>query len=136
LSAAVAVTGRGGLAPSLRRIAELLSRGRWQAFFCSYDVLLTPVSPVTAIEHDHAGDPDSRTITVNGIRRPYTDQSVWTGLAGAAYLPAAVVPAGRTRHGLPVGIQVIAPYLEDRTAVDVARQIERHLGGFAVPPIG
>jgi amidase len=112
-----------------------LLRAQWQRFFESFDVLLTPVSPVAAIEHDHSGDPDTRTITVNGTQRPYVDQSTWTGLAGAAYLPAAVVPAGRTAGGLPVGVQVIAPHLEDRTAVDVARHIERLLGGYAEPPL-
>jgi len=110
-------------------------RSRWQEFFRSYDVLLTSVSPVAAIKHDHTGDVDSRTITVNGTQRPYSDQSTWTGLAGAAYLPAAVAPVGRTPSGLPVGIQVIASYLEDRTAIDVARHIERHLSGFEAPPL-
>jgi len=109
-------------------------RARWQAFFRSFDVLLTPVSPVAAIAHDHTGDVFSRTITVNGSARPYVEQGVWTGLAGVAYLPAAVAPFGRTTGGLPVGVQVIAPYLEDRTAIDVARHIERHLGGFVAPP--
>jgi amidase len=110
-------------------------RARWQAFFQSFDVLLTPVSPVAAIVHDHTGDVFSRTITVNGTERPYVEQGVWTGLAGVAYLPAAVAPIGRTTGGLPVGVQVIAPYLEDRTAIDVARHIERHIGGFVAPPI-
>ncbi|WP_270886905.1 amidase family protein [Pedococcus sp. 5OH_020] len=108
-------------------------RAQWQAFFRSFDVILTPVSPVTAIEHDHAGTPDTRTITVNGQARPYVDQSIWTGLAGASYLPAAVAPVGRTTGGLPVGVQVIAPYLEDRTAIDVARHIERVIGGYNEP---
>ena len=72
---------------------------------------------------------------MNGEQRPYIDQSTWTGLAGGAYLPAAVVPVGRTSDGLPVGMQVVAPYLEDRTAIDVARQIERLLGGYAEPTI-
>ena len=110
-------------------------RARWQAFFRSFDVPLTPVSPVTAIAHDQTGDVFSRTITVNGTARPYVEQGVWTGLAGVAYLPAAVAPVGRTPGGLPVGVQVTAPYLEDRTAIDVARHIERHLGGFVAPPI-
>jgi hypothetical protein len=76
------------------------------------------------------------TLPVNGRPRPYADQSTWTGLAGVAYLPAAVAPAGLTRSGLPVGVQVVAPYLEDRTAVDVARHLERVLGGYRVPPLG
>ena len=95
--------------------------------------MLTPVSPVAAIHHDLAGDVDTRTITVNGVQRPYTDQSTWTGLAGAAYLPAAAAPVGLSRGGLPVGMQVIAPYLEDRTAIDVARHLERLLGGYQQP---
>jgi amidase len=62
-------------------------RARWQAFFRSFDVLLTPVSPVVTIAHDHTGDVFSRTITVNGTARPYVGQGVWTGLAGVR--PAA-----------------------------------------------
>jgi amidase len=111
-------------------------RARWARFFESYDALLTPVSPVAAIVHGTSGDLDSRTIVVNGAQRPYTDQSTWPGLAGGSYLPAAVAPVGLTRRGLPVGMQVIAPYLEDRTAIDVARQIERHVGGFQAPSVG
>lgn len=72
---------------------------------------------------------------MNGTARPYVERGVWTGLAGVVYLPAAVAPVGRTTGGLPVGVQVIAPYLEDRTAIDVARHIERHLGGFVAPPV-
>lgn len=111
-------------------------RAQWERFFRSYDAVLTPVSPVAAIPHDHAGEPPSRSIVVNGRLRPYEDQSTWTGLAAGSYLPAVSVPVGLTRGGLPVGMQVIAPYLEDRTAIDVARQIERCLGGFQAPPFG
>jgi amidase len=60
---------------------------------------------------------------------------VWTGLAGAVYLPAAVAPVGLSTHGLPVGVQIIAPYLEDRTAIDVARHIEHTVGGFRPAPL-
>jgi amidase len=109
-------------------------RARWADFFRRYDVLLTPVAPVAAIHHDLAGDVDSRAIAVNGVPRPYTDFSTWTGLAGGSYLPAAVAPAGLTTDHLPVGVQIVAPYLEDRTAVDVARHLEKLLGGFQAPP--
>jgi len=108
-------------------------RARWADFFRRYDVLLTPVAPVAAIHHDLAGDVTTRTITVNGRSRPYTDFSTWPGLAGGSYLPAAVAPAGLTTDGLPVGIQIVAPYLEDRTAIDVARHVERVVGGFRAP---
>jgi amidase len=51
-----------------------------------------------------------------------------------AHLPSAVVPVGRTAEGLPVGIQVVAPYLEDRTALDVARRLSALVGDIGAPP--
>ena len=39
-----------------------------------------------------------------------------------------VLPAGLTRTGLPVGLQVIAPHLADRTAIDVAARIGALVG--------
>jgi Asp-tRNA(Asn)/Glu-tRNA(Gln) amidotransferase A subunit family amidase len=52
----------------------------------------------------------------------------------AAYLPAVAAPIGRTRHGMPVGVQIVAPYLRDRTAIDFARQLADVVGGFEPPP--
>lgn len=49
-------------------------------------------------------------------------------------LPAASVPAGLTSDGLPIGIQVVGPYLEDRTVLAAAAAIEEVLGGFTPPP--
>jgi amidase len=66
--------------------------------------------------------------------RPYMDHFAWMGPIGAALLPASVAPAGRTPAGLPVGVQIVAPYLEDRTAIDFAARIEREIGGFVPPP--
>jgi amidase len=45
-----------------------------------------------------------------------------------------VVPAGRTAGGLPVGVQIVGPYLEDRTTLGAGRAIVDVLGGFAPPP--
>ena len=50
--------------------------------------------------------------------------TAWNSLASAAYLPATVAPVGLTGSGLPVGIQIIAGYLEDRTAIDIASHLE------------
>jgi amidase len=75
----------------------------------------------------------TRRITVNGQDRPYLDLLGWCGIATAHYLPATVMPAGRTSLGLPVGVQVVGPYLEDRTTIDFAARASEVLGGF-VPP--
>jgi amidase len=45
-----------------------------------------------------------------------------------------VVPVGFTAGGLPVGVQVVGPYLEDRTALHVARELESITGGYTPPP--
>jgi amidase len=73
-------------------------------------------------------------ITVNGEERPYWDQVCWIAPAGAAYLPAVSVPAGCSASGLPVGLQVVGPYLEDRTALELSRRIGEVIGGFVPPP--
>lgn len=75
-----------------------------------------------------------RTIQVNGMTRPYSDQVAWAGVIGMALLPATVAPAGRTPEGLPVGVQLVGPYLKDRTPLDVARRLAEVIGGYEAPP--
>jgi|SoiMethySBSTD1v2_1073268.scaffolds.fasta_scaffold40820_3 amidase len=109
-------------------------RAAWAALFRDYDVLLCPVTPSTAITHDHEGDVFSRTIQVNGKTRLYADQVAWAGVIGMVFLPATVAPVGRTSAGLPVGVQIVGPYLEDRTPLDFARRLGDVIGGFEPPP--
>jgi amidase len=113
---------------------RLQMRKKWFHFFKEWDAILLPVSPVPAIPHDHSLPMSRRTIDVDGASRPYGDLIKWMGLTGVAYLPATVVPVGLTAQGLPVGIQVAGPYLEDRTTLAIARHLERLLGGFRAPP--
>jgi amidase len=40
-------------------------------------------------------------------------------------LPAGSVPAGRTRAGLPVGLQIVAPRFEEPLILSVAKLIQR-----------
>ncbi len=121
---------RSWLASNERR---LQLRRRWREFFVDHDVMLMPVSPRPAIEHDHSMPMTRRTIDVDGNARPYTDQMAWMGLTGVVYLPATVLPVGLTPGGLPVGIQIVGPFLEDRTPIAVARMLEQALGGFERP---
>ncbi len=112
---------------------ELL-RARMSDYFRDVDALLMPIAVVPAIPHDHS-DPfiDRRIRTTDGSRS-YLDLFGWVGLPTVAYLPATAVPIGRTAGGLPVGVQIVGPYLEDRTTLAVARCIEELLGGFVPPP--
>ena len=65
---------------------------------------------------------------------PYRELLKWNSLIGSAYLPVTVPPVGLTSSGLPVGIQVVAPYLGDRTALAFARCMAGVLGGYVPPP--
>lgn len=106
----------------------------WARFFRDHDVLLCPVTPTTAIEHDATPDPDERRIVVNGVPVPYWEQVRWTQAVSIAHLPVATVPVGLSAGGLPVGVQVIGPFLGDRTVIDVARRLAAMLGGYRPPP--
>ncbi len=109
-------------------------RYRWAEFFKEYDLLLCPAAASAAFPHDHAGERHERTIEVNGRRLPTTDQLFWAGYSGMAYLPGTVAPAGQSRSGLPVGVQIVGPQYGDRTCIQLARLLEREYQGFVPPP--
>lgn len=113
---------------------RLQMRARWREFFESFDVLLAPVSPTVAIPHDHSTPMTERVIDVAGTSRPYFDQTVWMGLFGLAYLPVTCLPVGLHSSGLPIGMQIVAPFLEDHTALAVAELVEGITGGTPRPP--
>lgn len=113
---------------------RLMMRQKWADYFQDFDVLLCPAVPVTAFEHDHS-DFFERTLQVNGTVQSYYDtMAAWAGLTCVSYLPATVAPIGPAENGLPVGIQIVGPYLEDRTPIHFAGLIEEITGGFQPPP--
>ena len=57
----------------------------------------------------------------------------WISFATLTGLPATVAPIGRTRGGLPVGIQIMGPHLEDATTIGVAEKMAEITGGFEPP---
>jgi Asp-tRNA(Asn)/Glu-tRNA(Gln) amidotransferase A subunit family amidase len=76
----------------------------WERFFDDYDILLTPTMPVTAFDVGRLAPP-----TIDGRSVPDSFDA-WCALAlpaNLAGLPAASVPIGPGRDGLPVAMQVI-----------------------------
>jgi amidase len=113
---------------------RLQMRKRWEEFFAKdWDAILLPVMPCAAIPHDHSEPMASRTATIAGEQRPYWDLGVWMAPAGACYLPATVVPVGQLSNGLPIGIQIVGPYLHDRTTLDIAKHLLPMMGGCPRP---
>jgi amidase len=110
-------------------------RARWRALFREYDAVICPVMPTPAFPHDHSPDQNARELMINGAAHPYLDGLLWAGVATLPGLPATALPIGRSPEGLPIGAQIIGPWLEDRTPIHLARLIEREFGGFQPPPI-
>jgi amidase len=109
-------------------------RRRWRELFQRWDVVLCPPMPTTAFAHDHTPDQKARHINIDGKPYPYLDQIVWPSVATVVGLPATAAPIGLSDLGLPIGVQIIGPYLEDRTTIRFADLIAKEMGGFKAPP--
>jgi amidase len=110
-------------------------RAQWRELFKSFDVVICPLMPTPAYPHDHSPDQATRHINIDGKDYPYTDQLAWPGIATLPGLPATAIPIGLSPEGLPVGVQIVGPWLEDRTPLRLAELIEREFGGFVPPPM-
>ncbi len=106
---------------------------QWRQLFREFDVVLCPVLPTPAFAHDHS-DMRGRRIRIDGAELPYAAQGLWVTLATLSGLPATAMPIGLGESGLPIGIQIIGPCLEDRTTLAFAELAEREFGGFLAPP--
>lgn len=100
-----------GRAQKVRRLIA----NDFAAAYAKADVLLTPASPTVAFEvGDKASDPLSMYLCDT-----YTIPSNLTGD------PAMSVPFGTGEHGLPVGVQILAPALKDSVMFQTATVLER-----------
>ena len=108
-------------------------RAAYRAFFRDWDVLLAPVNIVNAFPHTDA-PMEVRRLAVNGQTVPYDLQSVYPSLANLSGQPATAFPIALTSTGLPIGLQAIGPYLEDRTPLRFTALVAQEFGGFRRPP--
>jgi aspartyl-tRNA(Asn)/glutamyl-tRNA(Gln) amidotransferase subunit A len=86
--------------------------------FRDVDVLLTPGAPA----------PAPQDLSTTGDAR---FQSPWT----YAGVPALALPSGLSQHGMPLGIQLIAPAREEERLLRAARWCETALGVTLMPPL-
>ena len=107
---------------------------QWRELFREWDVVLCPPMPTPAFSHDHSTPDYARHIEIDGKEYPYFDQLVWPGIATTPGLPATAAPIDRSEIGLPIGVQIVGAYLEDRTTIAFAALMEREFGGFVPPP--
>ncbi len=98
-------------------------RGRMLQFLESYDAILCPPCAFAELPHGASSVGDANSAF------SYTYAYNMTGW------PAAVVRAGTSSKGQPIGVQIVGrPWRED-IVLALARQIEQSLGGYQAPPI-
>jgi aspartyl-tRNA(Asn)/glutamyl-tRNA(Gln) amidotransferase subunit A len=110
--------------PPTRYVQAWFDRLAWwqhpRALFERYDLLLTPTvaCPPFAVGLDHPGEVAGKTVgPYDWI--PYTYPFNLTGQ------PAASVPCGFTRDGLPIGLQIVGRRFDDATVLRAAAAFER-----------
>jgi amidase len=113
-------------------------RERFRAFFNRFDILIAPITLGTAFEHQPFGealfDLYTRDLEVDGEIVPYDLQLVYPALPTLSGHPAVAFPTGLSDDGLPIGLQAIGPYLEDRTPIRFAELLAQEVGGALRPP--
>lgn len=105
---------------------------RVREFFESYDALLLPVTQVSPfpVEEEYPRQ-------IAGVDQP--DYLAWMRsayLISATGSPALSVPAGFTRGGLPVGLQIVGPHRADLLVLQLGHAFEQATGyGLRRPPL-
>jgi aspartyl-tRNA(Asn)/glutamyl-tRNA(Gln) amidotransferase subunit A len=103
-------------------IAATKARGelgsQMRQFMVKYDALLTPTLPITAFDAGklQPGDTDNHGKWVN-----------WTPFSYPFNLtqqPAASVPVGLAKNGLPVGLHIVGRMFEDRKVLRISAAVE------------
>jgi amidase/aspartyl-tRNA(Asn)/glutamyl-tRNA(Gln) amidotransferase subunit A len=86
-------------------------------FHAAYDILLTPTVPITAFEAGHDVPPGSD-------MSDWPDWTPYTYPFNLSQQPALSIPAGRTKDGMPVGLQIVGPRHSDDLVLAVGRFAE------------
>jgi amidase len=109
------------------------ARVAWRDFFRAWDVGLAPMTLDVAFPHQE-GALEERRLTVDHRSLPYEANLLYAMLAIFAGLPSTAFPGGLHEAGLPLGLQAIGPYLEDRTTLKFAQLVEEAWYRFEPPP--
>jgi aspartyl-tRNA(Asn)/glutamyl-tRNA(Gln) amidotransferase subunit A len=92
-------------------------------FFDRFDLLLTPTMPIPAFEAGRLS-PDAMQVPAGSLMS-FPDYSPFTYPWNITGQPAASVPCGFTREGLPVGLQIVGRRFADATVLRAAAAFEQ-----------
>ncbi len=97
-----------------QKLRRLISND-FDAAFEECDVIMGPTTPSPAFEAGSRSD-DPVSMYLNDI---------YTIPANLAGLPAASIPAGFTAEGLPAGLHLITPYLQEAKMLNIAHKFQQ-----------
>lgn len=92
-------------------------------------LLLAPVGATPAFPHD------AHKVTVGEQSLSTFRAFSYSQTFNVFDLPVAVIPAGRSVEGLPIGVQIIGRPFEEETVLAAAEVIEAALGGWQAPAL-
>ena len=93
---------------------------RWAQAFRRWDVVLS----TTAFRHDNRPF-NQRELKIDGSTTGYDKTPLWATLAVPNGLPATTLPIGQDHDGMPIGLQIIGPRMEDYTPLAFAALLEQ-----------
>jgi len=101
------------------KVRQATVNAMWR-FMQNYDLLLTPTNAHVPIPHGYYMPPEINGSAIDpGEMPPFTGIFNWTGQ------PAASIPAGFSKSGLPVGLQIVGRHLDDAMVMRAAGAYER-----------
>ena len=107
-------------------------RRQWADFFRHFDIVLCPAFGTPAYVHTSEPDWRKRELPIDGEPSKFGDQLGWAGIATVANLPSTAIPLGVNAAGLPLSVQAIGPFLEDKTTIAFAGLVGQPI---VAPPI-
>jgi Asp-tRNA(Asn)/Glu-tRNA(Gln) amidotransferase A subunit family amidase len=104
---------------------------RMEIFFQmrEYPILLCPVAAIPAFRHGE------RSWNIDGQIVEYLDAWSYTEWFNLLGTPAAAVPFGRSKEGLPIGVQIVARPWEEELVLAVAAELETQRGAWQAPEL-
>ena len=125
------VAGESKSAAEFFKIA--IQRDGWRVqlaeFMERYPIILGPAFCVTAFKHG------ATEVEIDGKTYPHFMAGWPVAWGNCAGLPGVVVPCGKDREGLPIGLQINGRAFGEETVLAVAKAAETALGGYQKPPL-
>jgi amidase len=116
---------KAGLALTVRDLGRAESKKtehwhRWRRLFERFDLLLTPTVPVPPFSVEE----NAPAAIAGRAMKTYIDWIAPTFLVTLSSLPACSVPCGRTRDGLPIGLQIVGRRFAEPQILSLAKLVQ------------